>query len=171
MAANTRVSLGAGVLFLLGAVVLFLFSNLHLSADTAEDKKSTDGHRLVSMRILLDDQELFECATSDDGHPNADAVWDYLKLAEFRRGEDFADSESKIRRDENGVSLTGDVKVDVAYGGQLTVRELTLNRTVTDNGERWTVPENLVDKWFWFRFVHRLNAEHLKGFHELRGQR
>lgn len=145
----------------LGLVVSFALA----ATAVQEDKKA--GLRYVEIEVRLDDQVLWEGNASDDGHANADEVWNRLKEAPLRRGPDFDANVSKIRQEGDTASLEGDITVDVRYGGQVTLRELTLKKVVTDKGERWLVPAELVEKRFWSRLVPRLNASNLKDFREL----
>ncbi len=130
-----------------------------------EDRKA--GARYVPIEIKLGDQVLWEGNASDDGHPDADAVWEALKEAPLRRGPDFDANAAKIHFDGDTASLEGEITIDVAYGGEITVRGVTLKKVATDKGERWMVPAEFVDKWFWSRQIKRLGAAHLKDFHEV----
>jgi len=160
---------------ILGVALLSLTAASYLFATPSAEKERTSGAgegreetglRQVGMKILLDDQVLWEAGTSDDGRPNADAVWTSLKEARFQRGRDFAANEPAIQHDGDDATVKGDVTVHVDYGGEKAVHELTLKRVVTETGERWAVPEELVDKWFWSRTLSRRHAGDLPSLRE-----
>jgi hypothetical protein len=122
--------------------------------------------RYVHIAISLDDQVLWEGNASDDGHANADVVWARLQTAPLRRGEDFATNVSKMRLDGDTASLEGEITIDVRYGGQITLRKLTMTKVQTDKGERWTVPAGFAEKWFWSRMVQRRSVPDLEDIRE-----
>ncbi len=77
--------------------------------------------RLVKARLLIDNKIVFEFSKGDDGHADADEVWDYLKSSEFRPAQNF----SEISKDLGSVDNNGTIKfnvrvrINVSYGGEI----------------------------------------------------
>jgi hypothetical protein len=151
-------------LLLFGTLLAALVAFQLFAARPNDDQRAEA--RYAPITITLDDQVLWWGNASDDGHANADVVWARLQTAPLRRGEDFAANISKMRLDGDTASLEGEITIDVRYGGQITLRKLTMTKVQTDKGERWTVPAGFAEKWFWSRMVQRRSVPDLEDIGE-----
>ena len=125
--------------------------------------------RYVKAEISLDGKILLVGSRGDNGQPDADEVWDYLKTITFKRTEEFL--ALKFKDDAKEAVLTsnapkggpGTIVIDMGYGGKTTTRELTLIRVPRDeNGGEWRLDPAQIDKLFSRRFLRRSDAARLK---------
>lgn len=125
--------------------------------------------RYVRADISLDGKTVLEGSTGDNGKPDADDVWDYLKTIRFRATEEFLALD--VKDDAKEVVLTsnapkgelGGIVISVRYGGKAMTRKLTLVRVPRDeNGREWRLDPAQVDKLFDYRFIRRSDAARLK---------
>lgn len=124
--------------------------------------------RYVKAEISLDGKTVLEGSRGDNGQPDADKVWDYLKTIKFKPTEEFL--ALKVKDEAKEAVLTskapkgelGTVVIDIRYGGKTTTRELTLVRVPRDeNGREWRLDPAQVDKLFSRRFIRRSDAARL----------
>ena len=146
-------------------VVLILFG-LPLSCALVCESHAA---RYVKAEVFLDGKTLLVGSLGDNGQPDADEVWDYLKTIKFKPTEEFL--ALKIKDDAKEAVLTskapkgepGTIVIDIRYGGKTTTRELTLIRVPRDkNGREWRLDPAQVDKLFGRRFLRRSDAARLK---------
>ncbi len=145
-------------LVLLGVAV---FAGRALSSSGARPQ------RLVYASVTVDGELVLRGSTSDDGHPDADAVWGYLLELEFQPTEAFAslgiDAASEkvtlgwLKGREN--AHRGDppkIELDVAYGGRDEPFRLGLVRSPGE--ETWRVDPETVERRFSHRRITRAQA-------------
>lgn len=127
--------------------------------------------RLVPAQIEVNGEVVLRASTSDDGHPDADAVWDYLNselffepteafealgIAEDARSHTLGFLKSK---DNETLGEPPTLALDVSYGGRAEPRILELVRT--DSG-KWKVHPETVERQFNYRWIRRWDAARLK---------
>ena len=141
--------------------------------------------RYVPAEIRVDGVTILRASTSDDGSPDADAVWDYQRatlayeeadaFAEARKGAsvvvrevegarecilqspDVADTDGKQQR-RNPI-----VEVDVSYGGRAKVFEARLvERKNAEGRSRWSLPVEEIERMFSHREISRREASLLE---------
>ena len=130
--------------------------------------------RLVAAEVRLGDVVLLRGSTSDDGKPDVDQVWDYLRelrlqptaaFDELRAGraaeaeagaEPVAEGSWKLRRRDEDPWI----HLRIAYGGRAEVFVLTLLR---DEGGRWRVDPADVARYADMRWIRRSEAARLYG--------
>ena len=128
------------------------------------------GQRLVQATVSVDGKVVLRASTSDDGHPDADAVWGYLHRLEFRPTEAFAelgidpDAGSAtlgwLRSRENAhLGDPPDLELDVSYGGLDRPFRLTL--VPGTDGETWRVDPATIEGRFPYRRITRAQAAQL----------
>ena len=129
--------------------------------------------RYVKADIAVDGKIVLEGSTGDDGRPDADGVWDYLKTVRFKATEEFRGL--GVRDDAEEIVLTTNapkgklgiahfgIVVNIRYGGKAMTRELTLVRVPRDDhGREWRLDPEQVDKLFDRRFIRRSDAARLR---------
>ena len=90
----------------------------------------------------------------DNGHPDADEVWNYLKTNGFRVTDDFPKFDTESAGE--GIELTGDLLLEVHYGGQVNLKSLTVFYEKDVRRDRdWHVAPETVDRYFEFRLISR----------------
>lgn len=128
--------------------------------------------RHVGAEIALDGVVVLRGSTSDDGHPDADAVWDY-QLGQLTYAP--TDAFAKLGVPADAVEWTlasapapargarpAQVRVEVRYGGGVTTHELALVRVPrTPNGGEWRVQARDVERLFAGRSITRREAANL----------
>jgi hypothetical protein len=127
--------------------------------------------RMILATIRVDGELVLRASTSDDGHPDADAVWGYLlDRLEFEPTEAFA----ALGLEPTAESVTlgwlssrenahaGDppkLELEVAYGGSDEPFELGLVRS--KSGTTWRVAAETVEGRFSQRRISRSEAARL----------
>ncbi len=146
--------------------VLLALSVLTLSSTLADESRAM---RVIVARISLDGKTVLEGSTGDNGWPDADEVWDYLKTIKFEETKEFLGLE--VKHDAQEMVLTsnaprgrlGGVEVYISYGGKAITRELTLIRVAGDkSGREWRLDPAQVDKLFNNRSISRSDAARLR---------
>ena len=124
--------------------------------------------RLILARILFDGKPILETTTSDDGYPDADAVWEYLKSIKFKPTDEFKKLMIDATAREAFLSKTGkngdqhEIIIAISYGGKATPDKLRLIRVPSDKrGREWTLDPLDVDSEFNLRTISRLSASKL----------
>lgn len=128
----------------------------------------TTPQRIITARILFDGKPILETTTSDNGYPDADAVWDYLKSIKFKPTDEFnklkIDATAKevlLSKKENNVHQH-EISIEISYGGKATPHNLRLIRVPSDKqGREWTLDPLDVDSEFNLRTISRLLASKL----------
>ena len=127
--------------------------------------------RFIRASVSFDGKVILTGSTSDDGHADADGVWEYLKEIKFTPTEAFdalnvgpTAKQTKQVGAGPGVALSDcRITVSIAYGGSSKFRELTLTRVAKDaHGREWMLDPGKVDKWFAYRLISRREASKLR---------
>ena len=127
--------------------------------------------RLIRASVSFDGKVILTGSTSDDGHADADDVWEYQKEIKFTPTEAFGAlnvdptaKQTKLVGAGPGVALSDcRITVSIAYGGSSKFRELTLTRVAKDaHGREWMLDPGEVDKWFAYRLISRREAANLR---------
>ncbi len=81
--------------------------------------ESSTALRFVRAHISIDNKVIFEFKTGDDGLPDADEVWDYLRTKEFRSTELFTQlsKDGKLVERDGNFTFNLGVRIGVDYGG------------------------------------------------------
>lgn len=124
--------------------------------------------RLILARILFDGKPILEATTSDNGYPDADEVWNYLKSVKFKPTDEFkklkidaAAKEALLSKKENNGDQH-EITIEISYGGKAKPRNLKLIRVPRDKrGREWTLDPLDVDSEFNLRTISRLLASKL----------
>jgi len=125
--------------------------------------------RLVRAEVLLGETTLLLGSTSDDGRPDVDAVWQYLRDLRLQPTEAF--TALRDERDEAAAEAEGHPQADrwtlrrgeedpwihlrVAYGGRAEVHTLTLLRA--EDGA-WRVDPTDLERYADMRWIRRREA-------------
>lgn len=126
--------------------------------------------RLIRASISLNGKIILEGSTSDDGHTDADGVWEYLKSIKFKPTDEFqalkvdpAAKQAVLSGAGRGVPLSDSkVTVSIEYGGKSKFRKLTLIRVAKDaQGREWTLDPPELDAMFGYRLISRREASKL----------
>ena len=138
------------------------------------ESQESSAARLIRAEVSYDGKLVLEGSTSDDGHMDADAAWDYLKTMKFRPTDAFKtlDFDPSVKetvllgssKGVKGVALADcRITVSIAYGGESKFRELTLTRVIKDaHGREWMLDPGEIDKWFAYRLISRKLASELR---------
>ena len=124
--------------------------------------------RFIRAKVSLDGNTVLEGSWSDDGHVDADGVWEYLKSIKFKTTQHFTD----LKIDPSAKEMTlasatkpgqpGSVVVNIAYGGKAFKRQLKLVRVPVDEyGRERTLDAIEVNKMFDDRLIRRSDAAKL----------
>lgn len=142
-----------------------------LIANAADPGSGVPAARLVTASITVDRELVLRASTSDDGHPDADEVWNYLlERLEFQPtaafsslGIDPASETSTIGSLESGENeRRGEppaIALEVDYGGHDTPFHLGLVRCAGQNA--WRVDRKTVEDRFPHRRITRAQAAQL----------
>ncbi|MEO0650567.1 MAG: hypothetical protein AAFZ65_07815 [Planctomycetota bacterium] len=148
------------------AGLLLTFGQLHGAPRTAPPPM-----RLVPASIAVEGQVVLRASTSDDGHPDADAVWNYLRhRLVFQPTEAFEQLEVDPRAEQitlgwlrgSDNALRGDppaLGLEVRYGGEDHPHRMTLERVA--GGAGWRVAPETVERRFGHRRITRNQARAL----------
>lgn len=133
--------------------------------------RSPEAVRLVSARVLVDGEVVLRGSTSDDGSPDADAVWAYLHELELSPTEAFG--ALGVEPDAAAVTLgwlkgkategRGDpptLGLEIRYGGLDAPFLLGLVRS--EAGDTWRVAPETVEARFPYRRITRAQAAALE---------
>jgi len=125
--------------------------------------------RYVRTDVSLDGKTVLQGSTGDNGRPDADQVWDYLKTIRFKATKEFPglavkhDAKETVLTSSAPKGKPGGVVIDIRYGGMAMTRQLTLIRVPRDKDEReWRLDPDQVDQLFDRRFIRRSDAARLK---------
>lgn len=125
--------------------------------------------RMVLAEVFLGETLLLRGSTSDDGKPDVDAVWDYLRGLDLQPTEAFA--ELKAARAGSAKPADGDhpegswtlrrepdepwIRLRIAYGGRLEAHWLTF---VPAADGAWRVAAADVESYADMRWIRRWEA-------------
>jgi hypothetical protein len=127
---------------------------------------AAEAARRIRATISLDGKPILESSHGDNGHPDADEVWGYLKELTFEPLQAFPAPEGHAKE----FTLTsnpppgelGRIVIDVDYGGETRIRELKLLRVPRDKyGREWKLDPAAVDALFDGRLISRRDAARL----------
>ena len=150
---------------------LALVGGFTFLAHAADPGSGTLPMRLVSASITVGGEVVLRASTSDDGHPDADEVWNYLiEQLEFQPTEAFAslgiDPTSKAvtlgwlkGRETEHLGEPPTIAVEVAYGGHDAPFRLGLVRSPEKT--TWRVDRATVERRFDYRRITRAQAAQL----------
>lgn len=127
--------------------------------------------RMVMAEVSQGERVVLRASTSDDGHPDVDEVWGYLRGMTLEPTADFA----ALGVDEKSAEFTmrgepfegGDgssprrptLRLEIDYGGRAQLRELRLLRATTDAGKAgWRIDPAELDRHFSGRWIRRVEA-------------
>ncbi len=127
--------------------------------------QTAEASRYVKAQVLLDGKVILEGNASDDGHRNADQVWDALKTVRFKPTAEFqnlkvkADAKDVVVKSTSSEDEPARLKVDVYYGGIAHTHELHLQRVPADEyGREWKIDSKDVERLFESRLISRSEA-------------
>lgn len=126
------------------------------------------GARYVKVEVSVDGEVILEGNASDDGHRDADEIWEALKHAKLRETDAF--KKLKIPTDlmeykfERGRPKSPPFKIDASYGGEHSTYFLKIKRVVASDGPAgtWRIDPEVLDTGFDFRSISRGEARRLK---------
>lgn len=143
------------------------------SASLLPGAAAPEDARLVTAEVLLGETVLLRGSTSDDGKPDVDQVWSYLRGLRLKPTEAFdalrteragqASEPAEPTADERYTLRRGEkdpwIHLRIAYGGRAEVFALTLLR---DDGG-WRVDTADLDRYADMRWIRRSEAARLHG--------
>lgn len=124
--------------------------------------------RFVPIKVYLDGELILEGNASDNGHRDADAVWDALRQADLGEtdafiklfGKDLGDEIKIWKKSDSELPLK--ITIDVAYGGVAVVTALRVKRQRPDAAGRvWRLHPDDVANSFSKRLIKRSYAARL----------
>ena len=131
---------------------------------------SAQAARYVKIEVLLDGKVLLEGNDSDDGHRDADQVWDALTSVNFKATDEFKklmtkdDVQEVLLKSTTG-SARGEqvnLQIDAMYGGTVVTHELHIKRVPVDRfGREWQLDAKELTKLFRYRTISRDQAAQL----------
>lgn len=133
--------------------------------------------RLITVEVLVAGELLLRGTASDDGTPDADAVWAYLRNVALTPTEAFG--KLGVAADAKAHTLFGtpipprggrgelrherDVVVAISYGGVVETFDVVLQRTKDRNGDdAWRLHPKELEDHFWLRRITRRQAAELE---------
>lgn len=154
-----------------------LFGALALATSALFAARSGPATRLVLAEVSVGGEVVLRGSTSDDGEPDADEVWGYLKHLRFAPTDAFAGL--GVAADAEALELLGEVRpstatserpiheptitLDVHYGGVAALRRLSLVRAPSEagggqRGAEWRVAPDERERYFDLRRITRREA-------------
>ncbi len=122
--------------------------------------------RFVRASIAFDGRVILQGSTSDDGHPDVDEVWGYLRGLAFTPTEELAKLGLATDAAELTLEKKGDpaaIVLDLAYGGEVRTWRLSLERSRNEKGEvRWKLAPAEIERLFPYRLISRAEAARLR---------
>lgn len=122
--------------------------------------------RFVSASISIGGREILRGSASDDGQPDVDEVWGYLRGIVFAPTEEFARLGLATDAAELLLEKQGEPKaivLDLAYGGEVRTWRLLLQRSQNEQGElRWKLAPVEIGRLFPYRLISRAEAARLR---------
>lgn len=122
--------------------------------------------RFVPATIAIDGKEILRGSASDDGKPDVDEVWGYLRGMAFTPTEEFAKLGLAADASQLLLEKKGEPKaivLDLAYGGEVRTWRLELARGVDGQGKAcWKLAEPEIERLFSYRLISRSEAARLR---------
>jgi hypothetical protein len=112
--------------------------------------------RLVPMSLSINGKVVMKASWGDNGSPGPDVVWRYLKNAKLQPMNGF--TLEPDRDDPLHATLTGNVVLEVSYGGRADLSQLKLVRAAEDGP--WQIAPAEIERTFKSRhkpFVFRVS--------------
>lgn len=122
--------------------------------------------RFVRASIAFDGREILQSSTSDDGHPDVDEVWGYLRGLAFTPTEELAKlglatDAAELLLEKKGQPTA--IVLDLAHGGEVRTWRLSLERSQNEKGEvRWKLAPAEIERLFPYRLISRAEAAQLR---------
>lgn len=119
--------------------------------------------RYVPAVVTCDGVEVLRASSSDNGSPDADEVWYYLRNLTFQPTDEFArlgdPAAGELWRipapaTKQEKPLPVRFTVDIAYGGKIELRELLLV-PAGDGKVGWRLAPGEAERWFKHRWIAR----------------
>jgi hypothetical protein len=121
--------------------------------------------RFVPAEVLLDGKVILEGNASDNGHRDADELWEALKTVQFKPTEEFwklnIDNEAARAVVESTAPKGQQVnlKIEVTYGGMALTRKIRVYRVPPDSaGRDWRIDAVDIEDLFDSRMISRRDA-------------
>lgn len=151
------------------ALLAFLFALtvvLGLAAARGGAEAREPAARFIRASLAVDGREILESSTSDDGHPDVDEVWGYLRGLEFTPTAEFeelglAPDAPKLLLEKKGEPRA--IVLEVGYGGEVRTGRLELERGVDGKGKAfWKLAPAEIERLFPYRLISRAEAARLR---------
>lgn len=115
--------------------------------------------RLVKIRVYVDEVVILEGSTSDDGSPDADKVWNYLREVRLKPTNHFEKFVDKFTTNDDSIELNATGNISVAYGGQKVFKKAVFTKSTDEKGvAQYRLDPELIEKWFDSRLITRREA-------------
>jgi hypothetical protein len=119
--------------------------------------------RLVKIRVYVGEVVILEGSTSDDGSPDADRTWNYLREVHLKPTNDFEKHVDMMAIKDDSLELNTSGKITVAYGGRKEFRKAVFTKSTDGKGAvQYRLETELIEKWFDSRLITRREAASLK---------
>jgi hypothetical protein len=122
--------------------------------------------RYVPVKVYLNNRLILKGNISDNGLPDADAVWENLKTAELHETEAFKNIQldkidKTFRIGSNGIG-ENPIRLDVRYGGLTETANLAIHQqSVGVDGPIWRISAAEIDRLFDRRMVSRTDVDRI----------
>jgi len=115
--------------------------------------------RLVKVRVYVDEVIILEGSTSDDGSPDADVAWNYLREIQLKPTKEFETFVDRMKVNDHSLELSATGRITVSYGGRKEFRKAFFKISKDEKGAaQYRLNSELVDKWFDSRLITRREA-------------
>ena len=113
--------------------------------------------RSIQCSIQIKGKTILRAATSDNGHPDPDAVWLYLLDLQFQLANEFA-----LKAKHNTIELQN-ATLDLPFGGLAKINRLKMVKVddETDTA-KWKVDPETVRLYFNLRYVRRADVKRIE---------
>lgn len=125
--------------------------------------------RYIYTEISINGQVVLQGPAGDDGHADADQVWDYLKSVRLKPTDNFsklqisADAKEAFLTGEAPIGELGKVVIEIKYGGMARSRKLKIIRVPRDKqGREWQLDPAQVEELFDRRWIRRSDVVRLE---------
>ena len=151
---------------LLLLIAPLLFATLALERAAPSPPPAT-AQRAIAITFSVDGEIVLRAGTSDDGSPDADAVWERAAALELRPTEAFAALQVPASESTLALGLLrgratehlGDpplLELSVAYGGRTRLSTAELTRV--SGTDRWLLAPETFERYFSIRSISRREA-------------
>lgn len=136
-----------------------LFFSLILALVFSGFTEQAHAARLVKVRVYVGEVVILEGSTSDDGSPDADAAWNYLREVQLKPTDRFEEFVDKMTTSDGSLELSATGKITVAYGGRKDFRKAVFTKSTDEKKEvQYRLDNELIEKWFASRLITRREA-------------